>query len=58
MLEYGIFYSSSKEFKLGGYCYNDWTSDDDRKVQLGLFFSWKFCIYMEYQEAIVSFVNK
>ncbi|KAL4018293.1 hypothetical protein IC575_021884 [Cucumis melo] len=38
-LDYGLFYSSSKEFKLEGYCDNDWAGDtNDRKSTSGYVF--------------------
>ncbi|KAL4013529.1 hypothetical protein IC575_025701 [Cucumis melo] len=39
MLDYGLFYSSSKEFKLEGYCDSDWAEDtNDRKSSSGYVF--------------------
>ncbi|KAA0026181.1 putative mitochondrial protein [Cucumis melo var. makuwa] len=39
MLDYELFYSSSKEFKLEGYCDSDWTGDtNDRKSTSGYIF--------------------
>ena len=38
-LDFGLFYSSSKEFKLEGYCDSDWAGDlDDRKSTTGFVF--------------------
>ncbi|KAL0559071.1 hypothetical protein IC582_003660 [Cucumis melo] len=38
-LDYGLFYSSSKEFKLEGYCDSDWAGDtNDRKSTSGYVF--------------------
>ncbi|KAA0059797.1 putative mitochondrial protein [Cucumis melo var. makuwa] len=38
-LDYGLFYSSSKEFKLEGYCDSDWVGDtNDRKSTSGYVF--------------------
>ncbi|KAL0546298.1 hypothetical protein IC582_016205 [Cucumis melo] len=38
-LDYGLFYSSSKEFKLEGYCDSDWTGDtNDQKSTNGYVF--------------------
>ncbi|KAA0026212.1 putative mitochondrial protein [Cucumis melo var. makuwa] len=43
--DYGLFYSSSKEFNLEGYCDSDWTGDtNDRKSTSG----WQYCISMEF----------
>ncbi|KAA0066944.1 putative mitochondrial protein [Cucumis melo var. makuwa] len=37
--DYGLFYSSSKEFKVEGYCDSDWTGDtNDRKSTSGYVF--------------------
>ena len=39
MVDYGLFYSSSKEFKLEGYCDSDWAGDtNDRKSTSGFVF--------------------
>ena len=38
-IDYGLFYYSSKEFKLEGYCDNDWARDtNDRKSTSGYVF--------------------
>ncbi|KAL0561666.1 hypothetical protein IC582_002106 [Cucumis melo] len=44
-LDYGLFYSSSKEFNLEGYCDSDWAGDtNDRKSTSG----WQYYISMEF----------
>lgn len=41
-LDYGLFYSSSSEYKLKGYCDSNWVGDiDDRKCTTRFHSSWE-----------------
>ena len=53
-LDYGLFYSSSKNFNLVGYSDSDWGVDiDDRKSTSGFFIlCWRNCIHMEFKKVI------
>ncbi|RDX69180.1 hypothetical protein CR513_51742, partial [Mucuna pruriens] len=44
-LDFGLFYSSSNEFKLVGFCDNDFARDDDRKSTTGFVFFMGGCAF-------------